>query len=309
MRARIEKLVPKVEFITSSENQEHPWLSKPSVKVEITWDKFSGEHSEWLAFYANFSDAVKNNTQIDEKKKFEALIDSLEGEAQALVNQAKTFDEAWEMLRISYGNAFRQAHATLKALMNIKAMEKRSIDEITSLVKQVDVRVEVFKATLIKQESEAMIPLLIVDKLDKITTQKWYSHYVSLARSWAQSSEAREVNGIKAIKFIPIWMHMRDFLIAEKGNLKREIDIRGQGHQKEFCSKCGAFHRLYKCPEFRKMSLNPRWNHVIKHELCERCLHPSHLEACKDARNNEPCEACKPAIKYHNSTLCAKRVK
>lgn len=309
LRSRSENLLSKA-VMPLSENKNHS-------KVEKTWNNFSGEQIEWMSFYVNFDKAVKNNAKISEAKKLEMLVDSTGGEAQALVNRFETFDDAWQKLKITYGNAFHQAHAALKAMMNIKTIEKRSIEAITSLINQTDRHVDVLNITLEIQDFKSLIPLIIVDKLDNATKKAWYKHYVSLAESWAKSSEVVATNANKAIKFIPVWMNMRDFLASEVGNLKRATNMRtessshtlevnkvAQIKRKEFCTSCKAFHRLYKCEKFKSMCLKQRLQHVADHNLCERCLHPPHSGPCRDPKNNEPCEVCKPSEKFHNSTIC-----
>lgn len=310
LRSRSENLVSEA-VVTSSGSQNFP-------EVKINWDKFSGKQDEWLAFYVNFNNVVTSSTQMDEPMKFKMLVDSTAGEAQALVNQYRTFGKAWEMLRLSYGNAFRQAQAAVKALMNIKAIEKRSIEAITLLVKQADGHIIALNCAIGMKDFKALVPLIIFEKLDDVSKQAWHNHYIKLAESWARSDNATvtEANkASKALKFIPVWMNMRDFLMTEVGNLKRATEMREQSgfqmretndeaKRKDFCTKCKAFHRLYKCDQFRSMRLPERWEHVNEHKLCVKCLHPPHDGLCLDQRNNKPCDECKPEIKYHNSTLC-----
>lgn len=78
--------------VASSVNQECP-------EAKITWDKFSGDHKVWSAFFANFNEAVNKNSRLDKAKKYEMLVNSTEGKAQALVKRCSNFDEAWSMLK------------------------------------------------------------------------------------------------------------------------------------------------------------------------------------------------------------------
>lgn len=135
----------------------------------------------------------------------------------------------------------------------------------------------------------------------------------------AVASEGATLNTIEAKDYIPNWCDMRSFLLSEayelKPTTKRQIDSQMHRSDKavasqkpEYCTKCGAFHRLYKCEGFKAMPLSRRWEHVIGNDLCVRCLHPHHSGLCVDPGNNKQCEACKPDVQFHNSTLCRFRV-
>lgn len=65
------------------------------------------------------------------------------------------------------------------------------------------------------------------------------------------------------------------------------------------CPYCKDHHRLYKCNEFLKCSVNKRKAFVSKHELCVRCLN-GHSNACK---YNFACRLCHSVD--HNVLLCA----
>lgn len=311
LRSQSENLMPKL-VMAPSKISEQP-------EVIINWDKFSGEYDKWLEFYAKFGKALDIHSHWSEAKKLEILIDSTEGDAKALVIQFESFEKAWEALRMLYDNAFRHAHAEIKAVMNIKAIERRSIEAITSLIQQVDNHVEKLKAVYARQNFEALIPLLIVDKFDEETKKAWYDSLASFAHAWAQSGGTTATMINNAMKFIPFWSNMRDFLEIEIHKLNEANDTRSisdagacgrnaanQGMKKEYCSLCGSLHRLYKCNEFRAKTMDDRWDHVKSHGLCERCLRLPHEGRCFDPTNNNPCVACKPQINYHNSTLCSK---
>lgn len=140
--ASSENFVPKVET-TASVSQMRP-------KIRITWDKFSGNYDKWLVFYANFNDAMKSDLTLDAAKKYQILLDSTDGKAQALVKQSKSFDKAWITLKTFYGNACRKAGATLNKLWKIEAMKMRTVEAINMLIEQVDGYVYSLKDTLDK---------------------------------------------------------------------------------------------------------------------------------------------------------------
>lgn len=322
-------LVPNVGA-TSSVSQLRP-------KLEITWDKFSGDYDKWLVFYANFNDAMKNDLSLDDAKKYQILVDSTEGKAQALVKQSKSFDKAWNTLKIFYGNACRQATATLNKLWKIEAMKLRTAEAINMLIEQVDGYVYTLKKALGNDNFTELIALIVIEKLDATTKQIWYNEYVAMARNWAglmasRGEDKAACGVVEARNFIPGWHNLRHFLWGEAITLKPPSKMRNQSgsqmrrtddtvqnqsgsqmrgsdeavqnQKREYCTKCGAFHRLYKCESFRQMALSSRWHHVTACNLCVRCLHPHHVGPCNDPVNNMRCEACKPDLKFHNSTLC-----
>lgn len=78
----------------------------------------------------------------------------------------------------------------------------------------------------------------------------------------------------------------------------------------ELCKICGEDHSIVRCPKWRAWDLKERRDHVIRQNLCYRCLKASHGDGrCAiDAMNNE-CKKCSTgnAKKYHNSYLCPTR--
>lgn len=320
--------VPKVGT-TLSVNQLRP-------KLKITWDKFSGDYDKWLVFYTNFNEAMKSDLTLDDAEKYQILLDSTEGKAQALVKRSRSIDKAWDTLKTFYGNACRQATATLNKLWKIEAIKLRTAEAISMLIEQVDGYVYTLKKMIGNDDFTELIPLIVIEKLDATTKQVWYYEYTVMAPKWAamitSRNEGKAACAVEAWEFIPDWQHLRCFLLKQVDILKPVSKMRNQSgsqmrrtdntvqnqsgsqmrmsddtiqkQKREFCSKCGIFHRLYKCESFKSMSLSSRWQHVNEYNLCVRCLHPYHVGPCRDPDNNKPCEACKPDTKYHNSTLC-----
>lgn len=329
----------------SSVNQKGP-------KLEITWEKFSGNYKDWLVFYVNFSEAVNNNSRLNEAKKYEILVESTQGKAQAMVKEGKSFVKAWSMLKLFYGNAFRQAHATLGKLWKIEPIKKRSAEAFSMLIEQLDGYVSTLKRAHDNDDITDIIPLIVVDKMDETTKNLWYNHYAQDAVKWAglqtARSEGATAKTVEASDYIPNWPNTRAFLLSQMQDLKQPGNMRFRSEsqmqpadmrarsssqmrsveancrenlqmrevynevgtkRKEYCTKCGAFHRLYKCENYRAMSLPRRWSHVIQNNLCVKCLHPKHSSPCLDPDNNKKCEACKPDVAFHNSTLCRNIVK
>lgn len=314
--------------------------AQPQIKID--WKNFSGNYHEWKPFFVNFNKAVNESEMFDDAAKFNLLLKSTDGQAHALIEKCNTFAKAWKMLKIFYGNKFRQSHAVLSKLSKIEAIKKRSSGAFSLLIEQLDGYIAILKDALGTDDFTSTIPLLVIDKMDEITNNLWYVHYAEEAQKWAD----KQANTKEATDYIPNWPSTRAFLVAQMQNLKRTENMRHQsvpqmrpsdmragcssqmrpnetnfrsvqqmreiGNEtgtkpKEYCTKCGAFHRLYKCEVFKAMSLARRWAHVSQANLCPRCLHPQHLGQCKDAKNNDQCETCKkytvePA--YHNSTLC-----
>nr|CAH7725344.1 unnamed protein product [Callosobruchus chinensis] len=63
------------------------------------------------------------------------------------------------------------------------------------------------------------------------------------------------------------------------------------------CTLCKNNHKMYKCPEFGKLSIEDRIKHVQTSKLCINCLNSGHeLEKCKFG----PCRKCSDR---HNSLL------
>lgn len=192
------------------------------------------------------------------------------------------------------------------------------------LIQQLDGYVSTLKRALGDDDFAEIIPLIVFDKLDAITKDLWYNNYTQEAKKWAGLLAARSEGVSKVIEasdYVPNWPNTRAFLLQQMLDLKRlqsdnqmrPADMRDTGtKRKEYCTRCGALHRLYKCGDYRAMPLARRWAHVTQNNLCERCLHPKHLGQCNDENNNNQCETCKKHTEipaYHNSTLCRYIVK
>lgn len=323
LKAKLRYQSENIVLEANPTQNEHQPSEQP--KLQINWQKFSGQYNDWLSFYVNFGETVATNSKLDEAKKFELLVDSTEAKAQAMVKEAKSFGEAWERLEMFYGNAFRRAHATFTKLWEIEAMKERSAKEITTLIEHVDGYVDTLSRTLRSDDFIKQIPLIVIGKLDEATKHIWYNKYVDLAKKWARmqantTSATPDTGASEAKNYIPQWLDVRCFLLEESFILKRQVESGSQSgvqmfadnsmqkKKPEFCTACGAFHRLYHCERYRKMSFFNRWDHVETHKLCVRCLHPDHCGPCLDPNNNNHCKHCERKNfqpQYHNSTLCS----
>lgn len=105
---------------------------------------------------------MKNDLTLDEGKRYQILLKSTEGKAQALVKQSKSFDEAWIMLETFYGNACRKATVTLNKLWKIEAIKMRTAEAVSMLIEQVDGFVYTLKSTLGNDNFTELTSLIVI---------------------------------------------------------------------------------------------------------------------------------------------------
>lgn len=255
--------------------------------------KFEGDYFSWINFRDLFFSMVVDNKNLSDAQRMQMLKTSLapDSEAEKLIRDLtlspKNFQTAWDRLKHRYENEKVVVNKYLKKLITLPHMKKESNDstQIKNLYDQTDQALLALKNMGRPVESwDDWIVITISHKLND-----------DLKREW-EKQVGHETE-------LPTWTDLKKFL-EEEYRISESIEARsGKKYQqqskpaqlktnqvsveKKNCPKCKNKHSLFKCNEFRRMTIEARWDLAKKEKLCFKCLgHHENALSC-DRENKE----------------------
>lgn len=306
-----------------------------------TWGTFDGDYAKWKSFRDRWL-SLHKNTKVKTLVKFQNLKTACIGAAAGAVGEWDLTDEnytkAWDRLCSIYDDDYMQVQSFMQILKTLPRMKKSSSGSIRNVIDTVQKHINGLKQYNTSDHSCIYAVFAVIDKMDTETYRAWEKHRRALAKAELQANEANVEGSVKINigKYIPKWSELELFLEGEVA-IRVHAENRGEaepveqeqnqntfnkrfnrnkrfkhtndnkrGDVPEFlrCVLCPSTHPLYKCEAFKAMNLTGRKEHIKEHELCAKCLRPNHSGPCADDRNNRECPQCKPAIRFHNSSIC-----
>lgn len=311
--------------------------------VPNTWGTFDGDYAKWKSFYDRWKSSMHENPKVKTYVKFQNLKTSCIGAAAGAVGEWDLTDEnyakAWERLCSIYSDDYMQVQSFMKMLKSIPRMKKSTSGSIRHIIDTVQKHINGLKKYVDTDDKSIHAVFAVIDKMDTETYRAWEKHRRNLAKAKLQGDEANAADRVNIGKYIPDWAELESFLESEV-TIRLHQEKRGEGdasendeEPKQFkkrfkrnnkrpkntyknhdnrdnvpeflrCTLCPGIHPRYKCEAFRAMNLTGRKDHVKENNLCIKCLRPNHSGLCEVDKNNEECPRCKPAVRFHNSSMC-----
>ncbi|KAJ8985554.1 hypothetical protein NQ317_019938 [Molorchus minor] len=245
-----------------------------------------------------FSDAIQ---------KFHYLKASLEPDPlkviESLEFSATNYTIAWKLLCNRYNNKRLLINTHIKALFNLNAVVKDSASSLRTLRDSVLKHLRTLET--LGQPIDKWDPLIIyiiTTKLDRNTACEWEKtniKYESPTLTEMHEFLKNRANLLESVEFNVSSIKNGDHRFPQTGkrglkSLHVSDHVSGTRVRCNFCSKP---HKIYKCPEFQKLSVSERSAKVIELKLCENCLCTGHDKvSCR----TEGCKLCK---QRHNRLL------
>lgn len=269
---------------------------------EASLPKFDGKYEEWLGFKDAFLTLIGDRRDISNVEKLQYLKSSLSGDAARKINiftiTADNYTRAWDLLERSYQTKKRIIARHLSLLIGLPMQEKQTAAGLTRLADETQQHVLSLKSLNV-DVGEPIIVQLLVEKLDKITQQKWDEStgrddfpdlktlidflYETASRISAWESQSREQSNSSASK-------------GKFGKTAKSIKTFTTTAETR-CSVCTEeAHPLYKCSKFRGLPVQSRIKIVKDASLCLNCLRSHKSKECK-FRN------CLKCSEKHNTLL------
>lgn len=287
--------------------------------VQEVWGTFDGDLLKWQEFRARFELAVHDRPEIPIEYKFSYLRNSLSGKAAEAArgwvlkpeNYAKVWDElvsknerryplACAYLSRFFANKRLDAHTTPDALQHL-------VNEANVLVRQLtDMNYPVDRMDLI-------IVHAIQERLNKFYAEKWEVERngcdepsVEQMTKFLEGLATRSAN--HGLAYAPAHVagaNERPQRPQLQSTVHRpQQSERNNESQVYPCAACNSKdHLVFKCPDFKPLSLSERMKVVLHNRMCMNCLKRGHQkDNCHDQHRCQ-LPQCREDNR-HNSMLC-----
>ncbi|XP_033228908.1 uncharacterized protein LOC117180520 [Belonocnema kinseyi] len=268
---------------------------------KITLPEFSGNYVDWENFRDLFEALIVNNMSLSNVSRLHYLKSLLVGDASHVIKHVTVtdanFTTFWETIKIRYDNKRALINAHLQAIATIPNVSNNSVVELRVLRDSTN---EAF--TCLKnlnrptQHWDDFMVFWIVRKLDMSSLKEWEMHL---------GSETDYPTFKKLDDFLATRVRTLEAIQLSKGNLPEKGKInKGQsvkGHNAFTISKClmcQENHHLFKCKQFRELSIDQRKELVLRHHCCLNCLTPGHKPY-----NCSSKYTCRKCHRKHNTLL------
>ncbi|XP_058817812.1 uncharacterized protein LOC131681118 [Topomyia yanbarensis] len=281
-------------------------VSSSAPHLQVPLPTFDGNLENWYSFKCMFQTIMNRYPNESPAIKLYHLKNSLIGNATGKIDQDvinnNNYDAAWKMLEDTYEDERLIIDTHIEALLNIPRMSGESGDELRKLIdvctKHVDALIN--RQLPVEGLAEMIVVNVIAKRLDKDTRKLWESQLLK--------------------EELPTFIEMMEFLrercrILQKmkgySELRPTTGVwkqRGKMEQKtmpaknfvqtskESCYGCNGDHTIYKCDEFKKLSVSERYSKVKQSGLCFNCLRRGHRTV--DCNSEQSCKTC--GRKHHS---------
>ena len=247
--------------------------------------KFDGNHNNWLSYKNAFTSMVDARTDIDDTVKFLYLRNSLLGDALRKIAiydvRPENYANAWRTLKTNYERKRILVSKHIDAILGISPAKSATAKELSHLVDEVRQHLSMLESLKVKIDCRIVVRLvekalpatvrvkweesLDLDELPDLeklftfineTTFRFCTLEADSVRDGDSSNDKRTMENSRTNKF-------------RRGNdgaraLVTNVDIQ--------CPQCKGVHVLYRCENFKSLSVAERWDVVRKHKLCFNCL-------------------------------------
>lgn len=297
-----------------SHDQHDSGVKLPQIQIA----KFNGAYFRWLEFRDTFDSLIHKNERISAIQKFHYLISYLEGDAARVISNIEVssdnYHDAWKLLTNRYNNKRLLINHHLKSLFSTQTQTRESDSALRYLVDHVTKNLRALASLGQPTDKwDTLIIYMISSKLDSRTLMKWEEcrneidgDVPSLEQFYKFLIDRADVlESINRSKFDnPNYSKQSQSAPAAANTYKQYNNNTKSFATMNFdkppvyaCIICSQNHKIYDCPNFKRMTVDERLTEATKYKLCLNCLrqgHPTH--ECRLG----PCRECK---KRHNSLL------
>lgn len=262
----------------------------------INLTQFSGKYGDWISFKDLFTSLIHERTSLTGAQKLHYLKTNLSGDAAQLIKSFHITDanyaEAWKLLLNRFDNKRYIIDAHLKTFF---AIPKCSNESASGIKRILDESLEVCRSLLALgvpvNTWDTILLHVIAGKLDTETHRQWEL-------------------GLKRDS-LPTFKDMVNFLEARYQSLEMVTSVKpkqaASTHKNTSstvlhvritsCSNCKLNHEIYKCPDYKNLSIDQRFVWLREKNLCSNCLRSGHsASSCTFG-------SCRVCGKRHHSSL------
>ncbi|XP_072380604.1 uncharacterized protein [Diabrotica undecimpunctata] len=278
----ISACCPTSEHFASNHTYTTSNIKLPSIELP----KFSANIEEWLDFHDLFDSAC--------------ITGSAERVIASIPLFASNFTVTWNLLVERYSNKELLLHNHIKAIFNLKAINKEGSFSIRNLIDKFCSNLRALEALEQPVEHwDALLKYILLEKLDSESVKEWekanigkvsqVSNLIYFLKTKADTLERYNLNkpniqGTSVNNHVKFRHNSTKALVSTKSSFLS-------------CSLCNQQHKLVHCSQFHSLDIPARINKVRRFKLCLNCLHSGHQQAtCKYGE-------CKKCNQKHHTLL------
>lgn len=245
---------------------------------QVNLPEFSGKYNDWENFRDLFNALIIQNERLENVTRLHYLKTALRCEAAQLLKHIPitnaNFLIAWETLTTRYDNNRALINAHIQSFMEIPRVNNNSVEDLKLLR---DTTNEVLQAlnNLHRPVSEwsDLIVFIVTSKLDSPTLKEWEMQLGS-SLEYPNYNKLDEflITRIRALEAIQTVRNS-----SEKSKFSKTNSVKGHtASTNSKCPLCKESHNLYKCSQFKSLSVERRKEIAQSNNCCFNCLIPGH---------------------------------
>ena len=278
--------INNIDFLKETSEQ---LLPKPSIK------KFEGDPMDYWAFFNRFTCHVAN--WLPPKRKMSYLLQHCSEEVCRFIRHFEdihdgrfAYDMAWQELERRYGQSHLIVQACEERLLSIPRIDREVAERLNSL--SILMRRSCYALadrSAASNLNSVQFLTAIVNKFPVELKRRWIEYSANIAEEKGSLAsfkdldkfvehQAKLANSVFGLKLFPIKVET-SFSKIKTTSLSSATGSSFVSKQSKSvkCVCCLENHLVYRCPEFRRFSINEKWQFVKKYNLCRLCLNPGHL--------------------------------
>lgn len=264
-------------------------------KILHALPEFDGNIDDWQYFYSQFTEST-NKFQYSNLENTTRLNTALKGkplkDVKCFLSNPQNVDHVIRTLEFIYGRPELLLESALQKIKKLQTITENNIYAIIPMSIEIQQIVCIFEQ--MPNSSQHMNnPMVLRDVINKLPLYKredWIRFSFSLAKSVDLKDFCNWIN--QQASFIRL-------VTVQEPESRNEIE-QPSYRKKTECCVCKQDHNLFKCSQFKSLSVNERWSVIKRNKLCSSCFRTSH--SSKDCRSKQIC-GIDNCDKYHSKFL------
>ena len=244
---------------------------------KLTLPSFSGEYTQWVSFWDQFTTLVDSKRDMTNVEKLSYLKLALKGDAAQIVSSLlvtdTNYDIAKRKLEERYNNKRSIVKAHLAAIHALPVIKKESSVELRKLLESTKEHVQALEALgLPVDQWDAILVYWLLEKLDAESRKRFeLAHpgtdvltFKELTTFMVRRSRALESSGDQHETSVPKTMPKKVLQEAYSSTVEHSASCE--------MKECNGSHSIFQCDRYKQLGTRERRAVVRKLKLCMNCL-------------------------------------
>ena len=263
---------------------------------KLTLPSFSGEYTQWVSFWEQFTTLVDSKVDMTDVEKLSYVKLSLKGDAAQIVSSLLVTDANYDIAKRNlegrYNNKRSIVKAHLPAIHALPAIKRESSVELRKLLESTNEHVQALEALRLPvNQWEAKLVYWLLEKLD-VESRKQFElthrstdvlRFKELTTFMDRRSRALESSGdqpeVSTLKTTPKKVHQEAYSSTVEHSASCQM------------KECSGSHcpTISQCDRYEQLSTRERKAVVRKLKLCMNCLGRHFVTDCPSKFSSRTC--------------------